>query len=146
MAKQTKHNQQNLVKSLCEISNVAYMEKVDEAQWLVEFVEGQLKSDEACFLKTDSGDEFVVLPQQALHNILGNLQRNHEERLQILLQHEIRNLMPIDLEDTMAVANYELEKHRQEDGNLPSINVKELANQIRTNHPNLFLQVENIFR
>ena len=46
--------------------------------------------------------------------------------------------MPHDLEDTMAVAIYELEKYRRDDGNLPMINVKEFAQKIRLNHPNLF--------
>ncbi|WP_280523655.1 DUF2603 domain-containing protein [Helicobacter muridarum] len=63
----------------------------------------------------------------------------------MLLRYEIKDLMPIDIEDTMVVAIHELEKHRQEDGNLPMINIKNLAQEIKINYPNLFLQLDNLF-
>ncbi len=138
MARQTKCNQQILVNSLQDANNVAYIAHLDTNKWLLEFVNGELKKDEAWFLKNQDGEEFIVLPQQSLRVILENLQRSHEEKLHILLRYEIRDLMPHDLEDTMAVAIYELEKYRRDDGNLPMINVKEFAQKIRLNHPNLF--------
>ncbi|RDU70875.1 DUF2603 domain-containing protein [Helicobacter aurati] len=146
MAKQAKQKKHNLVSSLHNASNIAYLAPLDTNKWLLEFVEGSFKSDEAWFLKTEDNKEFVVLPQNALNSLLGHLRMSHEEKLKILLRHEIRDLMPIDLEDTMTVAVYELEKYRQDDGNLPMVNVKNLAHEIKTNHPNLFLQLDNLFR
>lgn len=145
MAKQAKQKKYNLVSSLHKANNVAYLAPLDDNKWLLKFVEGRLKSDEAWFLKTEDDKEFVVLPQSALNSLLGHLRVNHEEKLKILLRYEIRDLMPIDIEDTMVVAMYELEKHRQDDGNLPMINIKNLAQEIKINHPNLFLQLDNLF-
>ncbi|STQ86159.1 DUF2603 domain-containing protein [Helicobacter muridarum] len=145
MAKQAKQKKHDLVSSLHNASNVAYLAPLDDNKWLLEFVAGKLKSNEAWFLKTEDNKEFVVLPQNALNNLLGHLRISHEEKLKILLRYEIKDLMPIDIEDTMVVAIHELEKHRQEDGNLPMINIKNLAQEIKINYPNLFLQLDNLF-
>ena len=129
-----------LVHSLLNVKNVAYLAKVDEGRWLMEFMEGEARGDEAWFLKMSDGkEEFVAIPQKALQNLLLNMQKTHEEKLQVLLRYEIRDLMPKDLEDTMAVAMYELEKCRLSNGNLPMIDVHDLAQKIRIEHPNLFL-------
>ena len=85
MARQTKCNQQILVNSLQDANNVAYIAHLDTNKWLLEFVNGELKTDEAWFLKNQDGEEFIVLPQQSLRVILENLQRSHEEKLHILL-------------------------------------------------------------
>ncbi|TLD98415.1 DUF2603 domain-containing protein, partial [Helicobacter muridarum] len=113
MAKQAKQKKHDLVSSLHNASNVAYLAPLDDNKWLLEFVAGKLKSNEAWFLKTEDNKEFVVLPQNALNNLLGHLRISHEEKLKILLRYEIKDLMPIDIEDTMVVAIHELEKHRQ---------------------------------
>ncbi len=146
MAKHEKHNKHKLVKSLQNVSNIAYMAQLDEDRWLLEFVEGAFKSDEAWFLKTADGEEFVALPQQALHNLLGHLQHHNEEKFLILLRYEIRELMPIDLEDTMAVAIHEFQAYKEAHGNIQDINVKTFAKNIKTTHPNLFLHFDRLFK
>lgn len=148
MAKQAKQKKRNLVSSLHNASNVARATRLEGEgeKWLLEFIEGGLKSDEAWFLKTEEEKEFVVLPQSALNNLLGHLRSSYEEKLKLMLRYEIRDLMPIDLEDTMAVATYELEKYRQDDGNLPMVNVKNLAHEIKSNHPNLFIHIDNLLQ
>ncbi len=145
MAKQTKYGRQNLVKSLQNVSNVAYMGQLDDDRWLLEFVEGGFKNDEAWFIKAPDGEEFVALPQQALNNLLNHLQNHHEEKLLILLRHEIKELMPIDLEDTMVVAIHELDKYKDSSGSLQSLDVKEFARKIKITYPNLFLQLDKLF-
>ncbi len=145
MAKQTKQFKQNLVKSLQNVNNVAYMGQLDENRWLLEFVEGSFKVNEAWFIKTPEGDEFIALPQQVLNSLINNLQNHHEEKLLILLRHEIKELMPIDLEDTMVVAIHELDKYKGNNGNLHAINVKEFAKRIKAAHPNLFLHLDKFF-
>lgn len=145
MAK-SKDNQKKLVKSLQEVSNVAYMSELEGNKWLLEFVEGKFDANEAWFIKTTEGVEFVALPQDALQNLLWHLQHYHEEKLLMLLRCEIRELMPIDLEDTMAVAMHEFEEYKERYGNLQDINVKTFAKNIKTTHPNLFLQLDKIFK
>lgn len=145
MAK-SKDNQKKLVKSLQEVSNVAYMSELEGNKWLLEFVEGKFDANEAWFIKTTEGVEFVALPQDALQNLLWHLQHYHEEKLLMLLRCEIRELMPIDLEDTMAVAMHEFEEYKERHGNLQDINVKTFAKNIKTTHPNLFLQLDKIFK
>ncbi|RDU63592.1 DUF2603 domain-containing protein [Helicobacter didelphidarum] len=140
MAEQTKQNHYNLVQSLCNANNIASLSQLEANQFLLEFINGELKADEASFVKTDSGDEFVMLPREAITHILGTLKNSHEETTKIMLRHAIRDLIPFDIEDAMAVAMYELEKYRLDDGNLPIVNVKNLAKEIRINHPNLFIQ------
>lgn len=146
MAKQTKIRQQKLIKSLQDVSNVAYMAKLDEDRWLLEFVEGSFKANEAWFLKTTDGKEFVALPQEALQNLLSHLQHYHEEKLLMLLRCEIRELMPIDLEDTMAVAIHEFQNYKETHGNIQEINVKTIAKNIKMAHPNLFLHIDKVFK
>lgn len=146
MAKQTKNIKNKLVKSLQDVSNVAYMAKLDEDRWLLEFVEGNFNINEAWFLKTTDGEEFVALPQEALENLLGHLQHHHEEKLLMLLRCEIRDLMPIDIEDTMAVAIHEFEAYKEMHGNIQDINIKAFAKNIKIAHPNLFLHFDKMFK
>lgn len=146
MAKQTKHNKQKLIKSLQDVSNVAYMAKLDEERWLLEFVEGNFNANEAWFIKTIDGDEFVALPQEALQNLLSHLQSHNEEKFLMLLRYEMRELMPIDLEDTMAVAIHEFQTYKETHGNIQDINVKAFAKNIKTTYPNLFLHLDKMFK
>ena len=62
MAKRTKYDKKKLVESLQTLSNVAYMAKLDDARWLLEFVEGGFNENEAWFLKTTEGKECHNLP------------------------------------------------------------------------------------
>ncbi|TLD84283.1 DUF2603 domain-containing protein [Helicobacter trogontum] len=146
MAKRAKSNKEKLVESLQNVSNVAYMAKLDEGRWLLEFVEGEFNENEAWFLKTTEGKEFVTLPQFALQNLLGHIQQHNEEKFLMLLRYEIRELMPIDLEDTMAVALHEFQSYKQSNGNIQDIDVKVFAKNIKLAHPNLFLQLDNVFQ
>ncbi|EMZ41121.1 DUF2603 domain-containing protein [Helicobacter bilis] len=146
MAKRTKYDKKKLVESLQTLSNVAYMAKLDDARWLLEFVEGGFNENEAWFLKTTEGKEFVALPQFALQNLLGHIQQHNEEKFLMLLRYEIRELMPIDLEDTMAVALHEFHSYKQSNGNIQDIDAKAFAKNIKLAHPNLFLRLDSIFK
>ena len=144
MAKQTKHKKK-LVESLKNVNNVAYMAKLDKNKWFLEFIEGKFSENEAWFIKTTEGKEFVALPQFALQNLLGHIQQHNEEKFLMLLRYEIRELMPIDLEDTMAVALHEFHAYKKSNINIQDIDVKAFAKNIKISHPNLFLRLDNIF-
>lgn len=144
MAKRTEYDKQKIIRSLNNPINVAKMTKIDSKKMILEFVSGEFSDDEAWFIKIDSGNEFVVLPENALNTLLSTLKANREEKLRILLKNEIKDLMPIDLEDAMVIAVNELEKYRLNDGSFPSINIKNIAKNIRTSYPNLFFNLGEI--
>ena len=139
MAQQTKYDPHTLAESLHNADNIASLEELDSNTYLMNFVNGGLHANKATFVKTNSGDEFIMLPKEAINHILSILQNSHEESIKVMLRYAIKDLMPFDLEDAMAVALHELELQRQKDGNLPKIDVKNLAKKVRIEYPNLFI-------
>lgn len=137
-AKDSKYDPQKLAASLNSADNVAYLKGVDNDTFMLRFLHGSLQENEATFIKSEEGDEFVMLPKDAITHILGILQDTREESLKIMLRYAIRDLMPFDIDDAMAVALSELELQRLDNGNLPLLDMKILAKKIRLKHPNLF--------
>ncbi|MWV62620.1 DUF2603 domain-containing protein [Helicobacter saguini] len=136
--KDSKYDPQKLAASLNSADNIAYLKGLDNDTFALRFVHGSLQENEATFIKSEEGDEFVMLPKEAITHILSILQDTREESLKIMLRYAIRDLMPFDLEDAMAVALSELESQRLDNGNLPFIDMKILAKKVRLKHPNLF--------
>ncbi|PAF50076.1 hypothetical protein BKH43_06170 [Helicobacter sp. 13S00401-1] len=139
-----------LIRSLQDASNIAIATRVDDTHINLEFKQGSFQEEEAWFIKMNQASkntapsEFVVLPETALNTLLESLKSQHEEKLVLMLQKDILNLMPLDLEDALAVGLEELEKLRSQDETLRNINTEHIAKRIKTNYPNLFFDVSKI--
>lgn len=131
--------------SLNDVSNIAIATKINQKQFLLDFIKGGLSEDEAWFIRMENNNEFVVLPEPVLNRLLCTIKANNEEKIFITLKHELKELFPADLDDVMIIALQELEKYRLNDGNLPIINAKQVAKKIKKDHPNLFLNFPNFF-
>ncbi|PAF45851.1 DUF2603 domain-containing protein [Helicobacter sp. 11S02629-2] len=142
--------QKELIRSLQDASNVAIATCIDDTHLSLEFQQGSFQEKEAWFIKMQqtsqsaSSSEFVVLPETALNILLDSLKSQHEEKLVLMLQKDILNLMPLDLEDALAVGLEELEKLRAKDETLRNIDTELIAKRIKTNYPNLFFDVSKI--
>lgn len=134
-----------LKNGLVSTKNIALATKINDKQFILDFVKGEMRSNEAWFIKVEGEAEFVVLPENILNRLLGTIKTNHEEKVFLTLKNELKDLLPLDLDDVMVVAINELESYRGKDGSLPIINVKHVAKSIKRKYPNLFVSLPTLF-
>ncbi|MCE3036263.1 DUF2603 domain-containing protein [Helicobacter sp. faydin-H20] len=135
MAKQTK-----LVEIL-GANNQAVMQSIDSHTLQLHLSSGEFSKSEPWFLKDEKNQEYVVLPQKVLRNIIMLIRKAHEDRLKVELERDIIMHAPIDFDDVMSVAINRVESLRGKDGSLPNIDSMQIVKEIKEKHPNLFIDL-----
>lgn len=122
--------------------NLGMLHKLEERQMLLCMESGGFSKEDLWFLQDDDGEEYVVFPQKMFVRLLSRIKNMQEEKLMMKLEKDLMSQMPIDMDDTMAVAQNILETMRLSDGNFPEINTAMLAKDIRKKYPNLFFDLD----
>lgn len=87
--------------------NVAITTKLDKNMTL-EFKDFSLEQNDVWFIKTNEGQNYAVLPEQMLDKILDHIKKQNDERIKAILRQHLSDMVPLDLEDAVAVALLEL--------------------------------------
>ncbi len=99
---------------------------------------------------------FVIDENQKLHtmisldsigNLIKNFQQLQEDNFDLKLEKTILQHVPIDYQDVWAVAMDELKKIAGKNNNAKSLSVdlEKLLRKIKKDHPNLFLNLKDLF-
>lgn len=137
---------ENLYRGLDSQKNHINAKKIDDTKMLLELQKGEFSSNEAWILKDEEDNEYVVIPESVLKNIILSVRKAHEDKLKVEIERDIFAHTPIDFDDVKAVAINKLEKCRKSDGSLPKIDTQSFVNQIKKEYPNLFFNIDEYFR
>ncbi|PAF47457.1 hypothetical protein BKH41_07720 [Helicobacter sp. 12S02232-10] len=140
------HQQEAMYRSLESGNNQVKAKKIDATKVLLELQKGEFSSQEAWFVKDENNQEYVMIPEALLKNIVQTIRKAYEDKLKVELERDIATHTPIDFEDVMAVAVKKLETFRKSDGSLPRIDTHSFVEQIKKEHPNLFFDLDDYFR
>lgn len=127
-------------------NNQATLHTIDSSTLQLQLNSGNFSKNEPWFLRDEKNQEYVVLPQKVLQNIIALIRRAHEERLRVELERDIISLTPVDFDDVMSVAISKVESMRHKDGTLPNIDSMQIIQEIKEEHPNLFINFESYMR
>ncbi|CBG40253.1 DUF2603 domain-containing protein [Helicobacter mustelae] len=123
-------------------NNQAFLQSIDSQTKQLHLHSGEFSKNEPWILNDEKNEKYIVLPQKVLRNMISLIRRAHEDRLRVELERDLISLTPVDFDDAMSVAMSKIESLRQEDGSLPSIDSMKIAQEIKKEHPNLFMNFE----
>ncbi|PAF43217.1 DUF2603 domain-containing protein [Helicobacter sp. 11S02596-1] len=127
-------------------NNQVQAKKIDDTKILLELQNGSFNPQEAWFVRDEEHQEYVMIPEALLKNIVQTIRKAHEDKLRVELERDIATHTPIDFEDVMAVATKKLESFRKSDGSLPRIDTYSFVEQLKKDYPNLFFDIDDYFR
>jgi len=110
---------------------------------------GSFDPNEPWFI-TDSEDEkkaYAVLPMETFNQLIKTLKEVQQENFNLKLEKSILSQVPVDFEDVWVVAMNRIENLiDKENPNKPiSIDIDKLIKEIKEEHPNLFINMRNLF-
>ncbi|MGP1581009.1 MAG: DUF2603 domain-containing protein [Wolinella sp.] len=121
--------------------NRALLHRLEGNGAILEFIKGKLGSKELCYVKdAQAGDEYMMVPAPLIFSLLLALNDGGKERVKLLLERDIIQQMPIDFDDVWEVAIREIEAREYAE-----VDTKRLVREIKRRHPNLFLQLSDLF-
>lgn len=110
-----------------------------------------------CFLKSDIKEPVFILDEDkklhtlvlvdTLKSLTKTLKSTWQENFDLKLEKIIWQNIPVDFNDAWAVAMHEIEKLSNIDQNTNTLNIdlNHLVKKIKKQHPNLFLNMDEIF-
>lgn len=110
-----------------------------------------------CFLKSDIKEPVFILDEDkklhtlvlvdTLKSLTKTLKSTWQENFDLKLEKIIWQNIPVDFNDAWAVAMHEIEKLSNIDQNTNALNIdlNHLVTKIKKQHPNLFLNMDEIF-
>lgn len=110
-----------------------------------------------CFLKSDIKEPVFILDEDkklhtlvlvdTLKSLTKTLKNTWQENFDLKLEKIIWQNIPVDFNDAWAVAMHEIEKLSNIDQNTNALNIdlNHLVTKIKKQHPNLFLNMDEIF-
>jgi len=109
--------------------------------------QGELDKDEPWFVVDENNDKkaYAVLPLDTFNRVIEILKNIQQENFNLKLEKSIWQEIPMDFDDVWVVAMdkvQELVKKQNPDQPI-SIDVEKLVRDIKTEHPNLFVNVNN---
>ncbi len=123
--------------------NRALLHRLEGSGAILEFIKGKLGSEELCYIKdAQAGDEYMMVPAPLIFSLLLALNNGDKERVKLLLERDIIQQMPIDFDDVWEVAIREIEAR---ESRYAEVDTKRLVREIKRRHPNLFLQLSDLF-
>ncbi|MDU7693300.1 MAG: DUF2603 domain-containing protein [Helicobacter sp.] len=126
------------VKELFSEKIFGKLQYLDDTTAQITMQNGAISKEEVCFLKDDENNEYALLPQHILKDVIKIIKRAHEMRLQAELERDIISLMPLDFDDVLSVAKEQISQIRDKNGVWVKINTRELTKKIKKDYPNLF--------
>ncbi len=90
--------------SFLQTENIAYITKISDSEILLRLQKGEFNPKETWFLKDENNQEYIVMPENILKNVISIIRNIHEEKLLLELARDISKNTPIDFDDVMAVA------------------------------------------
>ncbi len=97
--------------------------------------------------KDDNNKLYAFVPTEILTKILNTTKEAQQENFNLKLEKTIWQNIPIDFEDVRVVAMDEIRKlaAKQGDKTVVSVNLEELIQKIKSEHPNLFLNIQELY-
>lgn len=109
----------------------------------ITYSEESWNGKDTLFLKSDSGDAYVMMDERSYNKIVKLLRSHQDEMLRLRLEKEILQNMPIDFDDVWIVAMNEIRKSVQV-GQSKHIDTRNVVRSIKKTHPNLFFDMESL--
>ena len=102
------------------------------------------------WLAVDKNDEkkiYAFVPVDILSKALNTSREVQQENFNLKLEKTIWQNIPIDFEDVRIVAMDEIKKlaAKQKDKTVVSVNLEQLIQKIKSEHPNLFLNIKELY-
>ncbi len=102
------------------------------------------------WLAVDKNDEkkvYAFVPVDILSKVLNSSREIQQENFNLKLEKTIWQNIPIDFEDVRIVAMDEIKKlaAKQKDKTVVSVNLEQLIQKIKSEHPNLFLNIKELY-
>ncbi len=114
---------------------------------LLEVVTGKWEKSDTRFLVDEDGANYTLLRQDTVANLSVLLKMLQDENFDLKLEKAILQHMPIDYDDVVAVVKKEVEEKFVKKGKKPNnIKLDKLLFSIKKAHPNLFYNMQDLFK
>lgn len=101
---------------------------------------GSWSGKEPWFVLDEKQKLHALIPIEALSKVMENLKQMEEEAFSMKLEKSILQQLPIDFQDVWTVAMEEVQKRKSKD-----IDFEKLVRKIKKEHPNLFLDLRDLY-
>lgn len=101
---------------------------------------GSWSGKEPWFVLDEKQKLHALIPIEALSKVMENLRQMEEEAFSMKLEKSILQQLPIDFQDVWTVAMEEVQKRKSKD-----IDFEKLIRKIKKEHPNLFLDLRDLY-
>ncbi|BCD61536.1 MULTISPECIES: DUF2603 domain-containing protein [Nitratiruptor] len=111
----------------------------------LELIQGSWENNAPWFVIGKENKVFVLSSLEAMLHLIKSLNEAKYENFNLKLEKAILENLPIDFNDVWVVAMNEIQKRLAEskNKNLLDIDIKKLVQDIKKNHPNLFMRLKD---
>ncbi len=108
---------------------------------------GSWSGKEPWFVIDENQKLHTMLSIDSIHKLIENFKKLQQDNFDLKLEKTILQHVPIDYQDVWVVAMDEIKKLADRHGNEKSLNVdlEKLLRKIKKEHPNLFLNLKDLF-
>ncbi len=112
---------------------------------VLELIQGSWENNAPWFVIDDKDRVFVLSSIESILSLIKSLNEAKYENFNLKLEKAILENLPVDFNDVWVVAMSEIQKRvaDSKNKNVLDIDIKKLVNEIKRNHPNLFLNLKN---
>lgn len=103
-----------------------------------------LSSQEPLKIEAEDGKKFIMLGENYFIALMDIVENAQNDLLEINLERDILQNMPVDFDDVWVVAKEELDKLKTKD--TKDVDTKKIVTKIKDEYPNLFWHIDDILR
>jgi len=129
-----------------EITVVKIKETEDPDKKILELIQGEWDSKAPWFVIGDDNRVYVLSSLESIMELINSLRKTKYENFNLKLEKAILENLPVDFNDVWVVAMQEIQNRlaNTQDKQLLDIDIKRLIQDIKKNHPNLFLKLKDL--
>ncbi len=108
---------------------------------------GSWDGKEPWFIIDENQKLHTMISIDSIHKLIDNFKKLQQDNFDLKLEKTILQHVPIDYQDVWTVAMDEIKKLAGKNGNAKSLNIdlEKLLRKIKKEHPNLFLNLKDLF-